>query len=472
MNDRTMKKNFLITVSSALVLSACAGAMPELKATDIPASFEQVRTQNAGWPEQEWWKAFNSAELDYLIARAYQDNLDLVAAEARVRQADARVRQAGSSLLPFVSAGASASRSDNQPNGGPNSAADSFGANISASYELDFWGRNLNGLRSSRASRKATQADRETVALTTVAGTANTYFQLLSIRERLTIARLNLANAREVLAIAEARTTNGVATPLELARQRATIAGQEAQIPQLEQQELTTRAALAVLLGLPPENFAVTAQNLSGIRAPETAPDMTSELLVRRPDIVAAEANLQAAHADLAVARAAILPTIQLTGSDRLASGALSSLLKGPDMAFSFGLSLSQTIFDAGATLAQGDAAAARQDEVLANYRSTVLSAFSDVEVSLGNIENLSRQEKLQAEQVRQNETAFSIAQIRYREGVDDYLSLLDAQRSLYSARDASASIKLARLQASIGLFRALGGGWRDPDAPALASAQ
>jgi len=464
---------YLVIPAFTVMLASCAGTMPELRQADVPASFEQKAPGNAAiWPDREWWRGFSSPELDALVAEAHAENLDLAAAEARVRQADARVRQAGANLLPNISGGLSGNETESRPAGGPDSSSRSFGASISASYELDFWSRNLNTLSGTQASRDATRADRETVRLTTIASTANTYFQLLSLRERLAIARLNLENARAVLQITEARVENGVATPLELARQRATIAGQESAIPQLEQQVLSTRAALAVLLGRAPEGFDVAARDFAGIAAPQVAPGLTSELLVRRPDIVAAEANLRASHANLAVARAAFLPIVQITGSNRLGAAALSSLFNGPDMAISFGATLAQTIFDGGAIYARSDEAAARREEVLANYRGTVLAAFADVETALGNITNLSEQDRLQQEQLRQLERAFSIADTRYREGVDDYLSLLDAQRSLYSARDQSAQLKLTRLQALVALYRALGGGWRDPGAPDPARTQ
>src|SRR5262249_53073505 len=161
---------------------------------------------------------------------------------------------------------------------------------LSASYELDFWGRNHDLVNSARAADKASQADLETVALTATASTASTYFELLSLRERLEIARLNLENAQAILTVTEARVREGIATPLELAQQQAQIAGQQAAIPPLEQQELQTRTALALLLGRPAEGFEVSAQNLEQIALPEVAPGLPAELLVRRPDVVRAEA--------------------------------------------------------------------------------------------------------------------------------------------------------------------------------------
>lgn len=453
-------KKFLLAGVCAFAVSACAttSPLPQLPPTDVPAAFEQQAAAAAPiWPEADWWRGFGSQELDSLIATAQGGNLDLAAAETRILQADARVRQVGSALLPTVSIGADANR---QTDGGR-----SAGISLGASYEFDFWGRNRSLLASAEASRRATRADRETVALTATAATAGTYFQLLSLRERLEIARLNLENALAVLMVTEARVRNGIASPLELAQQRSTIAGQQAQIPQLEQQELETRAALALLLGRPPEGFDVTAQDLASIEAPSVAPGLPSELLVRRPDVVTAEANLEGANANLAVARAALLPSISLTGSGGVSSGTLTGLLTNPFFAAGVGLSLGQTIFDAGRREAVTDEARAREQELLLAYRGTAITAFSEVETTLGSITNLNEQQVFQAEQVAQSELAFNIAQARYREGVDDFLIVLDSQRSLYQARDQLGLIRLQQLLALVALYKALGGGWEDPAA-------
>ena len=225
------------------------------------------------------------------------------------------------------------------------------------------------------------------------------------------------------------------------------------------------RAALALLLGRPPEGFDVAARDLATIQAPPVAPGLPSELLVRRPDIVTAEANLQGANANLAAVRAELFPSISLTGSAGVASTTLTSLVTNPLFAAGIGLSLTQTIFDAGRREAATEEARAREQELLLAYRSATITAFSEVETTLGSISNLNEQQMFQAEQVAQSELAFNIAQARYREGVDDFLIVLDAQRSLYAARDQFSDIRLQQLLALVALYRALGGGWVDPDA-------
>jgi outer membrane protein, multidrug efflux system len=435
------------------------GPLPRLNNADVPAAFEEKAAADAPiWPARDWWHGFSSAELDGLIATTQAGNLSVGAAEARVLQADARVRQAGAALLPAIDLGGAAGREFS-------SRSDSFGLSLGASYELDFWGRNSNALAAAIAAGSATRADRETVALTATTSVANTYFQLLSFRERLSIARLNLENALGVLMVTQARVRDGIATPLELAQQRAAIAAQQAAIPQFEQQELQTRAALAVLLGRPPEGFDVTAQDVEAFALPAVAPGLPSQLLTRRPDVALAEANLEAAHADVAVARAAMFPSITLTGAGGVRSVVLGELLTNPATNFSLGAALAQTVFDAGRLAAATHEARAREQELLANYRNSAIAAFSDVESALGAIGHLAEQESYLAEQALQAERAFDIAQARYREGVADYLTVLDAQRTLYLARDQLGQIKVQRLLGIVALYKALGGGWQNPSA-------
>jgi NodT family efflux transporter outer membrane factor (OMF) lipoprotein len=458
----------LLLASCALVAAGCSttGPMPNLQASDIPPGFEQPAPADAPiWPDPTWWRGFASDELNAIIGAVEADNLSLEAAELRVLQADQRVRQAGATLLPSVDGGASFRTGLSGGRGEETSTSTSFGADIGASYDPDLFGANRAGLRAAEAGRRATRADREAVALTAVAGAANTYFQLLSIRGRLEIARLNLEIAQSVLQVTRVRVETGVADDLELSQQLGAIAGQLAQIPQLQQQEIEARAALALLTGRPPEGFDVAGQNLDAVAIPTVAPGLPSELLRRRPDLVAAEAGLEAAHADLAAARAALYPSISLSAGGGISSEALTDILSLPTFSLSLGASIAQTIFDAGARQAQSETARLAELEILANYRGTVHNALSEVESALANIRHLQEREMQLQVQAEQAQRAFEIIDLRYREGVADFLALLDAQRTLYGARDTLAGSKLARLQALIALYQALGGGWVEPAA-------
>ena len=315
-------------------------------------------------------------------------------------------------------------------------------------------------MRSAEASLRASRFDQETVRLTLVAGVANGYFQVLSLRGRLAIARENLVIAERVLNLVDARARNGAASALDLARQQAAVLTLRAAIPPLELQERQTLYALAILVGRPPEGFEAAGSSVTALAVPRVGPGLPADLLVRRPDLASAEAQLAAANANVAAARAALLPGISLTGSAGLASNVLINFLNAPTAALALGASLLQPIFDGGRLRGQVDVAASRERELVENYRKSILAALADVEGALAAGGRTADQETLQAQVVEQARIALRLAEIRYREGVDDLLTVLDAQRTLFQAEDQLAQIRLSRLQASIGLFKALGGGW------------
>lgn len=342
----------------ALVATGCTPVPQVLTASDIPANYVGPVTPGAQvWPSADWWKGFNSDEMNQLIAGAQTNNLDLAAAAARVLEADAQTDIAGAALFPSINLSGNAQRSGKRKGPGVNS----FGASLNASYQLDLWGLAQSNLRAANEQLKSSQFAQQVVALTITANTANTYLDVLALRERLTIAKANIDAAQRVLTITQAKVTNGVSSRLDLAQQQALLFGQEAEIPVLEEQEREARYALALLLAHLPEGFDVKAQNLDGIAAPVVAPGLPSELLRRRPDVAGAEADLVAAHADVDAARAAFFPAIGLTTSGGVASAALSTLFKSSSFGYTLGASLLQTIFDGGRLIGESRQARARK---------------------------------------------------------------------------------------------------------------
>lgn len=452
-----MNMRLILVAASALALAACA-SLPQSSApaVAVPASFGAG--ERAGvWPERGWWRGFGSAELDRLIAEAETSSTDITAAAARVAQAEAQTRVTGSALFPSLDLGADAARSGR--GGGAGSQA-GFGLSGGASYELDFWGRNRANLASARESLRASIYDQETVALTTVSNVAQNYFAILSLRDRRAIANLNIRNAERVLSLVEARVESGAANALDVAQQRSFLAGQRAAVPLIEQQEIEARAALAILLGRPPQGLTVAGRNLSAVRTPRVTAGLPSELLQRRPDVKRAEAQLAAADADVFAARAAFFPSIGLTGSGGVSSAALATLFDGGNFAWNVAAGLTQPIFQGGRLTGLLDQSRGRQRELVENYRGAVVAAFSDVDVALGAIRNVARREAQLGVQVREAQTALNLAEERYRAGAEDLVTLLEAQRTLYSAQDALSQVRLARLQAIVDLYRGLGGGW------------
>jgi multidrug efflux system outer membrane protein len=456
----SVRKTFLLFV---VLATGCATTSPVLEPqVRAPAAWNEAEATGAAAMDPEWWKAFGSAELHALVGEALAGSPDLAIAAERVRQAEAQVRVAGSSLFPSLNAGIDTSSRSTRDDGS-RTDSESSGASLSASYELDLWGGNAAGLRGAEASLRATAFDRDAAQLTLIAGVASAYFEVLSLRGRLAVARENLAIAERVLALVSARARNGAVSPLDVARQEAAVLSQRAALLPVEQQGRQTLAALAVLVGRLPQGFELEARDTAGLAVPSVSPGLPAELLARRPDLAAAEAQLVAGNADLAAARAALLPSIELTGSAGVASGALLNFLGGPAATVALAASVLQPIFDGGRLRAGVALAESRERELAEAYRKAILAAFADVETVLAATSRLEQRESLQILVQERAREALRLAEVRYREGADDLLSVLDAQRTLFDAEQQLALVRLDRLDASVSLFKALGGGWQPP---------
>lgn len=452
----------LAIASAVFAFGGCAiTGSPPPPAPGMPQAWSEAAQSDTAAVTADWWSRFGSAQLATLVADALEANPDLAIASERVRQAEAQVRIAGASLFPSLNLGASTSRSESRADDGTRDSNSGTSVGFSASYELDLWQRNALGVSASEASLRASQFDRENVRLTLVAGVAGGYFQLLSLRGRLLIAQDNLAIAERVLKVVDARVRYGAVSALDLTRQQAAVLSQRAAIAPLELQQRQTLYALALLLGKQPEGFSVAGAGVGELALPQVGAGLPSALLTRRPDLAAAEAQLAAANANLQAARAALLPSIGLTGSAGMASKVLLNILNSPAATISLGASLLQPIFDGGRLRGQVEIAASRERELAENYRKAVLAALADVEGALAAGARSAEQAVLQQQVIEQARKALKLSEIRYREGVDDLLVMLDAQRTLFQAEDQAAQIRLAQLQASIALFKALGGGWR-----------
>ena len=422
------------------------------EAVSVPAQWRAVSDPAAPDVTHEWWRSFGSQELEQLIVQAQQQSLDVIAAVARVHQAEASARIAGAPLLPELSANANFSRQERY---GDNAFHNNtFSGGLAASYEVDFWGKNRARRDAARAILRATEFDHDTVSLTVTAGTAQLWLQTTALRQRIDIAERNLENASRFLALVEARRRAGAATLLDVARQRGLVAAQQRMLAALRQQANDTQTALAVLLGLPASTFTIQSSRLDVLQIPSISAGLPSDLLVRRPDIASAEAQLIAANANIIAARAAMLPSLQLT-----ASVGIATPFDGP--LYNVAAGLMAPIFNAGRLAAGRDYAIARHEELLIGYRSVIISAFGNVEVALNAVTGYDLQASAQAQELTQAQRAYNLAESRYKAGAETLMTLLDVQRTLYAALDNAVQFKLLMLQARVSLYRALGGGWK-----------
>jgi outer membrane protein, multidrug efflux system len=442
---------------------------PEL-AIEIPNSYKEAHgTQTNAPPKLDWWRGFRSKELTDLIEEAQSSNFDVAAAVARILQADAASKIASAALYPNANLNASATRtrssqanSDNTGGGGRSERV-SYTAFLNASYEIDFWGKNRAISEAAQELAVASRFDRDTVVISTVVSVATAYFLVLTSQDRIRIARQNVEAADRVLTLIKQRFDAGTASALEVAQQETLVAQQRAAIPPLDQTLRQNVATLALLVGRAPSFIKVKGGSVFRLSLPRVTSGLPSELLIQRPDIRFAEAQLASADASVVAARAAFFPSISLTGEYGVASTALKNLFTPQAIFYQIAAGLVQPVFDGFRLEGQLEQAKGRQLELLSDYRRAIVSGFADVERALIAVADNAELERLQRQVVTASRQAFNIAEARLREGTVDLTTVLITQQALFNAQDQEVVVRLARLQAILSLYQALGGAWMPP---------
>ncbi|MBY0467928.1 MAG: efflux transporter outer membrane subunit [Burkholderiaceae bacterium] len=448
-----------LTLTTAFAFAGCATQIDHVRpAVELPAQWTEA-TPGTLPLHRDWWRGFQSTELEQLIDAAQAGSPTLAIAAERVQQAEISVRSAGATLFPSVSIGGGTGAQRSDPSGASARTSKSTNVSLGVNYEVDLWGRLAAGVQGNEASLAASRYDLETARLSLTTGVASAYFQVLALRMRLVIARDNLAIAERVFNIVDSRFRNGAASALDVSRQRITVLSQRATLEPLEIQERQTVTALAILLGRAPQALQVAARGFDDFTIPEVGVVLPSELLVRRPDLASAEAQLAGADADVAVARAALLPSVSLSGSAGLATASLLSLAN-PASSIGLSASIGQTLFDGGRLRNNVALSESARRQLVESYRNTIYTALKEVEDALGNAVRHRGQEQAQQAIRTEAQRSLRLAELRYREGADDLTTVLDAQRTLFSSLDQLAQLRLARLTAALDLFKALGGGW------------
>jgi multidrug efflux system outer membrane protein len=442
------------------MLAGCITATerPDL-AVDMPRAYQAAAGAPGGSRAAlDWWRGFGSPELTRLVEQAQSANFDIAAAVARIVQADALSKVAGAPLLPAINFDSSAARARA---GGTESST--LRAALSATYEIDFWGKNRSNARAAQENAVFRRFDRDVVVLTTIASVGTAYFQVLLAQDRLRVARENLAAANRVLTLIQQRQQGGTASTLEVAQQESLVGTQRAVIPLLDQNMRQSIAVLAVLVGRAPANQRVVGGSLYKLGIPKVAPGLPSELLFQRPDIRSAEAVLASSEASVDAARAAFFPSITLTGNGGFTSSALKTIFTPQAAFWELAANIAQPVFDGYRLEGLLEQAQGRQAELFHTYRKSIISAFGDVEQALIAIADNTERERLQREVVMSSRTAFQIAEQRLREGTVDLVTVLQTQQTLFQAEDTLALVRFARVQAVLSLFQALGGSWLPP---------
>ena len=437
---------------------------PDL-ALSAPPAYRATRGDvHAAVPALDWWRGFRSAELTRFIEEAQTESFDIGAAIGRILQADAQSKIASAPLLPTAAFAGTGARLKGA--GVPEKG--DYRVVLNAAYEMDFWGKNRAASLAAEENTVVARFSKEVVVLSTIVSVGTAYLQILASQDHLRITRENLVAASRILTLVKQRAEQGTASALDVAQQQSLVDQVRANIPLFDQTLRQNIAILAALMGRTPEDLVVKGGSLFRLGIPLVTPGLPSELLLQRPDIRADEANLAAAEASVASARAAFFPTISLTAQGGYESTALRLLFTPQNALYNVAANITQPIFDGFQLEGQLEFAQGRQFELLKTYCQTVLNGFRDVEVALIAIADGAERERLQQAVVTSSRRAFELSEVRLREGVADLVVVTQTQQTLFTAEDNLVLARLARLQAVLSLFQALGGGWLPPGVQAL----
>jgi multidrug efflux system outer membrane protein len=483
-----MKNNqvFLSKVASpllaALILAGCAA--PELRAPeiDVPAAYKESAAPAADaadaarWkpaqpaeaqPRGEWWKAFNDSTLNQLIDEANKANPSLAAVAARVKQARAIAGIAEADRIPSVNAefgpqrGRPSAVSLGLPAGTDTSATTRWQARLTASYEVDLFGRVSSNISAAQADAETSEATYRSVLLALQADVAQTYFLLRAADAELAVLNETVRTREENVSINQRRFDIGDLGELDLARSKTELSTTRADAIAVERQRAQLEHALAVLLGKPPASFnAQSSPLLTSIALPGIPAGLPSALLERRPDIAAAQRAMMAANARIGVARSAVFPALSITAAGGGESEDLSDLFKWSSRTWVIGALLSMPVIDGGRYRSNISRSEAALEESVADYRQSVLAAFAEVEDNLVGLRTLAAQAQAIDDAVASARRSAELANKLHAAGRSSYLDVLDAQRNLATVQRTEAQLQGARATATVALIRSLGGGW------------
>jgi NodT family efflux transporter outer membrane factor (OMF) lipoprotein len=470
-------RRLLLFIALPLLCTACAVG-PDYKrpaVADMPGGWKtepgwQLATPADSIPKQEWWKAFGDPQLDELEANCLKDNPTLKVAVARLDQALAQSSAHGAAQLPTVALNAGAARSRTSANrplanyAVPNSSIvqNDFKATASVSYEIDWLGRVRRDIESYRASAEQAAADRENVRLILTAQVASTYFQLRQQDEEIGYVSGSIALQQKVLDLIRIRREFGASAETDEVLQTALFQSSQAQLELLKNQRKQAEDLLATLTGRPAASFNLSAGNLPA-KLPDIPVGVPSSLLERRPDIASAERAMAAANAQIGVAKAAYFPLLTLSPAmGGYESNRVSNLVSAPSLLWSVGVQATQTLFDNGRISAGVDFAQAGYVAAIANYRQAVLVSIQEVQDALNNLHGLESARQKQDEAVRNQNKAYEITLYRYKEGLDNALTLATVQQNQLAYLRTQSQIRGGQFLSSVNLLKALGGGWQE----------
>jgi multidrug efflux system outer membrane protein len=430
----------------------------------LPAQYTEPSPAEGAALAPDWWRLYADTTLDELVASGRKTNADMRLAAARVQEAEGVLREARAALFPDVTAGYTASRSRVSATGVPppppgTIIRPSHQLLVSTNFEVDFWGRFARASEAARANLLASELGQDVVALTLAGGIAQAYFALRSLDAQITVLDNSIRVRRDSLDLAKARLDAGLAPELDVYQAQGALSDALVQKRDAERSRALVEHQLAQLSGR--LDLKLAAGDVFALPVVPVPPaGLPSTLLDRRPDIRQAEQTLIAANAQIAIARAALFPTVSLTGAAGVQSGELDTLLTTGARIWAIGFGLALPIFDAGRREARVDQARARREQAVAGYQRAIESGFREVADALVNVEQTGASEAELEARLQAARNALELSTLRYQSGYSPYLEVLDAQRTANDAELAFVRNRQARLAFSVDLMKALGGGW------------
>ncbi|HVO90889.1 MAG TPA: efflux transporter outer membrane subunit [Casimicrobiaceae bacterium] len=462
-----------LRTTGLLITTLLCGCMvgPNYQRPDLPmpTQYPDVPPSSAASEVRpDWWSLWGDPELDHIVDLARTNNTDIGAAVARVEEANGLMREANAALFPSVNLNGTAGRGRSIISGVGPVTGNFYQITLGTSFEIDFWGRLRRLLESARAQALGTSYARDVTMLTVTGITVQTYFTLRSIDAQIAATRATLATRDQYLALVRRRAEGGVSSDLDLNQAIGARADAAAQLDELSRQRALAQHLLGVLAGQ--LDLALPSGDINQLPLPAMPPPgLPSALLERRPDVRQAEETLVSANAQIGAARAALFPTLSLTGDVGGQSTALTNLLSNGGRIWSIAFGLAQPIFNAGRLEAAVDVATAQQREAVAGYQRTLQTAFREVADALTNVNQFGAEETNLRVSLDAARNTLRLASRRYEAGYSAYLEVLDAQRSLNVAELAYVRNRQALLSAQVDLLRALGGGWQPTGDEAVA---
>lgn len=446
---------------------------PEASEVSLPEQFKQADQAEAMQAPNDWWTLYQDTQLNALVDKALQNNTDIKLAVARIEEADASMREVGAALLPSVDLSSTAVRNRVTEAGiFPVFAANprnSYNLALNSSIELDFWGKLRRAKEAARANYLSTQYAKETVAWSLSSLVANNYLIIRSLDSQLNVNAANQKISEESLALTKRRLEGGVVSVLDVHQAQLALDNLKSQQVELQRQRAISEHQLGLLTG--DLNVDVASAELLTLPTPPMPPaGLPSSLMEARPDVRQTEQQLIAANANIGVAKAALYPSITLTGAFGGESLELNDLLKSAARVWSLGIGLDLPIFNAGRLDAKVDQATAKQKQALASYQASVQTAFKEVNDALVSLRRYKEVEVIAQSRQETAKKMLDVSQNRYKSGYSAYLEVLDAQRSYYEATQSFVQSRQNVLTASVDLFKALGGGWQPVEKAASAT--